>query len=190
MKPSLLITGGNSGAGKNILDYFAPNSQSVSRANGFDIGSEESRKAIVTMSLGFDIFVNHAHNGHLDGQTRLLYDVFEAWSTAKKSGYIFNTGSIATYQLSSEFKRYSVLKRSLEIANQQACKKIENGLCSFRMTLLKPGMLDSEADRQKPHWPGHGVRGQDMARMIEFCYLSPQNVLFNELVISSVKTET
>jgi NADP-dependent 3-hydroxy acid dehydrogenase YdfG len=190
MKPSILITGGSKGVGKEIADYFAPRSMSLSRSNGFDIGSVHARKEIVQKSLEYDIFINHAHNGHFEGQTSLLYELFEAWTQAGKSGYIFNTGTIATYLPQKEFKRYAVIKKALEIANQQCCKKIENGLASFRMTLLKPGMLDSENSRKNTQWQGQTLRGQDIAPLIEYLYSTPKNVLINEMVLTGVVQKT
>lgn len=187
MKPSVLITGGNSGVGLEIAEYFAPHSLSLSRSNGFDIGSIEARKKIVERSLEFDIFVNHAHNGHIDGQTTLLYEVVQAWEVASKKGYIFNTGSIVLAQAQKEFKRYAVIKKALEVASDQCCKKIENGLCSFRMTLINPGMLDTEAVRQKSHWEGNGVRGSDMARLIESLYNGPSDLLISKINMSAIQ---
>ncbi len=186
MTPSVLITGGTKGLGHEILNYFAPQSVSVSRANGFDIGTAAARAQIVQMSLEKDIFINHAHNGHFAGQTQLLYDVFEAWSRENKKGYIFNTGSFATTLPQGSFKRYSVIKHALDIANAQCCKKIENGLCSFRMTLLRPGMLDTPESRQKEHWRGNGVRGLDLAQVIEFLYKTPQDFLVSEFSVSAI----
>ncbi|MCB0367604.1 MAG: hypothetical protein H6624_20135 [Bdellovibrionaceae bacterium] len=184
--PSVLVTGGLDGVGKEICDYFAPNSMGISRRNGFDIGRPEDHRRIVELSLQHDIFVNHAHNGHFSGQTDLLYEVFEAWEKNEKSGFIVSTGSFATYMPQGGFKRYSVLKRALEIANQQCCKKIETGLVPFRMTLIKPGMLDTPASREKPHWSGNGVRGRDLAELIRFLYTGPKDLLMNEVTLSAI----
>lgn len=184
--PSVLVTGGLSGVGADLCEYFAPHSRGISRRNGYDIGNSATQLKIAELSLDYDIFVNHAHNGHFSGQTELLYRVFEVWEAQRKTGYIFNTGSFATYMPQGSFKRYSVLKRALEVANQQCCKKIESGLCRFRMTLLKPGMLDTPEDRQKPHWRGGGVRGRELAQMIESLYRSPVNLLVNEVVLAGI----
>ncbi|MFS4459354.1 hypothetical protein [Bdellovibrio sp. HCB2-146] len=185
---SLLVTGGNRGVGREICEHFGERAFSVSRTNGFDIGTSEGRRAIIEKSLNFDIFVNHAHNGHFEGQTRLLYEVFEAWQHHDKKGYIFNTGSFATYHDLKDYRRYSVVKKALQIANQQCCKKIENGGIGFRMTLLTPGMLDTEEARQKPNWPGAGLTGKSLAKLIEHLYATPSEVLVHEMVLSAVRS--
>lgn len=186
MNPRVLITGGNRGVGKGIFEHFSPDAHSVSRSNGFDIGSMENRQSIVQLSLECDIFINHAHNGHLIGQTQLLYEVFDAWTTAGKKGYIFNTGSFATYLPSAQFKRYSIIKKSLEIANQQCCKKIENGLCNFRMTLLKPGMLATDSPVSDSNWEGHRLGSEEIAPLINYLYKTPESLLINEVVLTGI----
>lgn len=186
MKPSLLITGGSTGVGKHIVDHFSPNSQSLSRSTGHDIGLAEGRRAIIEESLKHDIFINHAHNGHLVGQTQLLYELFEAWEKHAKPGYIFTTGSFATHIPPKDYKRYAVIKRSLEIAHQQCCKKIENGLVPFRMTLLTPGMLESEKEKST-QWQGHRLQGQEIAPLIEYLYNTPRTLLFNEVVLTGIQ---
>lgn len=185
-RPSILVTGGLDGIGKEVCGFFKPRSKGVSRRNGFDIGDPKAREQILELSLEYDIFLNHAHNGHFAGQTQLLYDVFAAWEKANKTGYIFSTGSFATYMPQGTFKRYSVLKCALDIANQQCCKKIEDGLCPFRMTLLKPGMLDTAASRAKSYWGGNGIRGRDIAELILSLYQSSQDLLINEVVLSAI----
>ncbi|MCB0366125.1 MAG: hypothetical protein KDD68_12090 [Bdellovibrionales bacterium] len=184
--PSILVTGGLDGIGLEICNDFAPASMGISRRNGYDLDKAEDHRRIVDLSLKYDIFLNHAHNGRFAGQTELLYEVFEAWEKAGKFGYIFSTGSFATYMPQGDFKRYSVLKRALEIANQQCCKKIESAGLPFRMTLIKPGMLDTQASREKPHWSGNGVRGRDIAELIRFFYNGPKDLLMNEVVISAI----
>lgn len=182
----ILITGGNRGLGKELFDEFQPESVSVSRANGYDIGTTEGRKRIVEKSLDFDIFVNNAHNGHLEGQTRLLYEIFEAWLEAGKQGYIFNIGSISARRPGARYQRYAVIKKALEAAHFQCCKKIENGFGRMRMTLLTPGMLDTEESRLKSHWGGNGVRGGDVAKIIRQLYGLPPDLLVNEVVLTAI----
>ena len=185
MKPSLLITGGNAGIGKYIVEHFAPRACSLSRTTGHDIGTAEGRRSIIEESLKHDIFINHAHNGHLVGQTQLLYEVFEAWEKQGKDGYIFTTGSFATHIQQKDYKRYAVIKKSLEIAHQQCCKKIENGLVPFRMTLLTPGMLEHEKETPA-NWQGHRLTGVEIAPLIEHLYHTPRTLLFNEIVLTGI----
>ena len=190
MKPSLLITGGSRGVGKEICEIWGERALSLSRTNGFDIGTPEGRQAIIEKSWDYDIFLNHAHNGHFEGQTRLLYEIFESWQSRGKKGYIFSTGSFATYHDLKDYRRYSVIKKALQVANQQCCKKLENGDIGIRMSLLTPGMLDTEEARQKPNWPGVGLSGQAFVNVIERLYSMPTNVLIHEMALSAVRSKT
>lgn len=175
-KPSVLITGGNRGVGREIFDYFAPNSLSLSRSNGFDI--KEMQEEILLRSLEFDIFINYAHNGEFSGQVELLYALFNYWKNKGKNGYIFNVGSYSSFNISKEFKRFSVLKYSLDVANRQCCKEIENNSYGFRMTNLRLGkLIQNEGET--------GVSSKDIISTIEFLWKTSPDVSYPEIVLTS-----
>lgn len=184
MSPVVYVTGGAEGLGRGICEYFGETSQSFSRRNGFDIGIEEVRQKLVTKSLDCDIFVNLAHNGHFSGQTQLLYDLFASWESKRKSGYIINIGSYSTYSVPPVFKRFAVIKHGLDVASRQCCRKLENSRLPFRITNLRPALLDIEKTRAHPQWKGAAVSSRNIAQIIEALYRSPEDLLIPEVVVS------
>lgn len=186
MSLRVLVTAGSEGIGKEIVDYFAPHGQSLSRRNGFDIREAEAREHIARLSLDCDIFVNHAFAGD-ESQTELLRIVFTLWRETRKSGYIFSTGTYGTYCSTGIDPKYIELKNKLDQVHFDFSRQIENGDLPFRLTLLRPGMLDTERSRKKPHWHGNGVRGKDYAQLIEYLYRMPGDVQISNLVIESIK---
>ena len=186
MSLRVLVTAGSEGVGKEIVNHFAPHAQSLSRRNGFDIRDSEVRNRIAKMSLDYDIFVNHAYAGD-ESQTDLLKDVFTLWRENRKTGYIFSTGTYGTYCSKGVDPQYVALKNNLDQVHFEFSRKIEMESLPFRLTLLRPGMLDTERSRQKPHWGGNGVRGKDYAKLIEYLYHMPSDVQVSNLVIESIK---
>lgn len=189
MEPLVFITGGSAGVGKEIFDHYSPRAKNFSRRTGYDIGKEDDRTRIVEESLECDIFVNFAHNGHYSGQPQLLYDIFALWEAKKKPGYIINMGTYSTYSSGQKFRRYAVVKKALDTANQQCCKKIENGLVPFRMTNLRPGMLDTEKSRQKDYWGGVGVTGDSICATIDWLVSTPGELLIPEMVLAPIQAQ-
>ena len=56
IKMKMLVTGGNRGLGKHLVDVF--DADSASRSNGFDIN--DNTHEIAALSLEYDVFVNNA----------------------------------------------------------------------------------------------------------------------------------
>ncbi len=183
-KPKCLITGGSAGIGRELTEFFAPHSCGVSRATGHDIRIASDRQKIVSLSLQHDVFVNHAF-ARDQSQEQLLHEVFAAWVVAKKSGHIFNTGTYGTYSPAGIDPEYIKLKKGLDDAHIFYCQKIKHERLNFRMTLLRPGLLDTDKSRAKPKWPGHGVRGVQIAELLLHIYNLPQEVAIEEVVIES-----
>lgn len=182
----VLVTAGSEGIGKDIVNYFSPHALSISRRNNFDIRVENVRSSIAKLSLEFDIFVNHAFAGD-NSQAELLKNVFYLWYAVKKTGYIFTTGTYGTYCSKGIDPKYLELKNNLDQTHYDLSRKVEMENLPFRLTLLRPGMLDTERSRRKPHWHGNGVRGEDYARLIEYLYRMPRDVQVSNLVIESLK---
>ena len=181
---SLLITGGNTGVGLEIFQHFQPKSKSISFSTGFDIRLPEIRTQIAEMSLDYDIFFNHAYC--LDHSQALLFEeVYQLWRKENKSGHIFTTGTYGTYAAGGIDPQYIALKSELDELHKKFVQQLKYEKLKFNITLLRLGMLDTERSRQKPHWPGHGVRGQDIVKLVEFIYTLPKHLLIDDVVCES-----
>ncbi|MGZ3726633.1 MAG: hypothetical protein ACXWQQ_12570 [Pseudobdellovibrio sp.] len=181
---SLLITGGNTGVGLEIFQHFKPHSKSLSFSSGHDIRDPEIRKQIAEMSLQYDIFFNHAYC--LDrSQALLLDEVYQLWRKNNKAGHIFTTGTYGTYAAGGIDPQYITLKSELDELHKEFIQQIKYEKLKFNMTLLRLGMLDTERSRKKPHWPGYGLQGKDIVKLIEFIYGLPKNLLVDDIVFES-----
>ena len=180
----ILVIGGSRGIGKAVCDAFNPNSLSVSRTNGYDIKNTNDRKKIAQLSLEYDIVLNHAYCGD-ESQTYMLEELITTWNTNKKCGYIFNTGSISTYYNKNDWNMYPVHKSVQDDIIKRAAKKCQNNGFSFRITNIRPGMLDTEYSRQKSNWPGSGVSGKTYSNIIEYLYNLPSCVIIPEIVLET-----
>jgi hypothetical protein len=183
-KPSLLITGGSEGIGKDVLQYFLPQSVSLSRRNDFDIRDASVRSKIAKMTLNFDIFFNHAYSRD-NSQTLLLEEVYRLWKEKEKPGYIFSTGTYGTYSSQGVDAGYVQLKIELDEKNKSLIQELKHLKLPFRMTLLRLGMLDTERGHTKPHWPGYGVTGLEVAEIVSSLYHSPLHLLVPDVVVEA-----
>ena len=116
----MLVTGGNRGLGKHLVDVFG--ADSVSRATNLDITNEQAVKLIAQQSLNYDVFVNNAFDGPPQeawanfAQTNLYMAVYDKWKDAGKSGHIFNIGSVGEHHIVAaepRFETYRVAKAAL-----------------------------------------------------------------------------
>lgn len=180
----VLVIGGSQGMGKEIVDYFSPNSKSVSRSNGYDIRREDDRKKIAKLSLDYNVVLNHAYCGDLS-QTYMLNDLYRTWVDADHNGYIFHTGTYSTYRIGTNPNLYPGIKASGDILCQQISKQCENNKHRFRITNLRLGFLDTEKSRKKPHWPGNGLKGVDVAKLMSYFYNMPPDICVPEIVLET-----
>lgn len=158
--PRILVSGGTKCLGKDLVDLFGSDSKGLGRSNGFDISNLESRIQIAKMSLEYDLFFNHAHNGSVDGQIDLLLKVFELWRENKKSGHIFVSGSVATVRESKNYKRYSVIKYLQDQVCLHLAKRARDESLPFRITNLQLGKLSKDGL--------DGIRASDILPLINF----------------------
>lgn len=181
----ILVIGGGSGIGKMVVDYFTPNSRNVSRSTGFNIMNEKSREEIVEISLEYDAVLNHAFTGEMS-QYIMLRDLYQGWKKAGHDGYIFHTGTYSTYSMQWNVNSsYPDVKISSDELARKISKQCENNKVKFRCTNIRPGMLDTEKSREKPHWKGHGVTGFDFSRVIEFLYNLPKDLCVPQIVMAA-----
>jgi NAD(P)-dependent dehydrogenase (short-subunit alcohol dehydrogenase family) len=183
----MLVTGGNQGLGKHLVDVFG--ADSASRTNGFDIN--HNTQEIATLSLEYDVFVNNAFDGPPQeswanfGQSQLYFAVYDAWKTAGKTGWIFNIGSVGeqhTIAPEPRFETYRVAKAALSHASKQGTQAFKQNLVKFRTTLITPDRLDTELSRSRPTWTGNGVSLTDISNFIQYATTVSANTVIEETV--------
>jgi len=181
----MLVTGGNRGLGKHLVDVFG--ADSASRANGFDINCNTHELAV--LSLEYDVFVNNAFDGPPQewwadfGQAQLYFAVYDAWKTAGKSGHIFNIGSVGEQHIVApepRFETYRVAKAALSHASQQGTQAFKQNLVKFRTTLITPDRLDTELSRSKSTWTGNGMALTDISNFIQYAVAVSPNTVIEE----------
>jgi NAD(P)-dependent dehydrogenase (short-subunit alcohol dehydrogenase family) len=184
----MLVTGGNRGLGKTLVDHFT--ADSVSRADGFDITKDI--KLIAEKSLDYDIFVNNAFDGPPHepwanfGQTNLLYEVYQQWKANDKQGWIFNIGSVGEKSIKEPepmFETYRTSKAALAHASKQCAAAFKNDLVKFKTTLITLDRLDTELSRSRPSWTGNGVDCQDVAEFIDYATMIKSNTCVEEIIL-------
>jgi len=181
----MLVTGGNRGLGKHLVDVFG--ADSASRANGFDINL--NTQEIATLSLEYDVFVNNAFDGPPQelwanfGQSQLYFAVYDAWRTAGKTGWIFNIGSSGEKHIVApepRFETYRVAKAALSHASRQGTQAFKQNLVQFRTTLITPDRLDTELSRSRPTWTGNGINLTDISNFILYATTVSPNTVVEE----------
>lgn len=176
-----LVTGGNRGLGKHIVEKF--DAESISKSNGYNISTDIDN--IVSYSLNFDIFVNNAFDGDFS-QTRLYYKLYEVWKNKQKNGYIINIGSSGNKTIVSpnnnEF--YRATKSSLEHASKQGTYAFRRNEVKFKTTLINFDRLDTELSRSRPNWTGNGVSLDDVTNFIELILTGQPNTCIEEVTFA------
>ena len=182
----VLVTGGNRGLGKHLVEAF--NGDSVSRSNGHDI--TQACNTIAEMSLSYDIFINNAFDGPPQeewanfGQVHVLEAVYDLWSKHNKAGYIFNIGSIGEKHIVARepgFETYRVAKAALAHASRQCTASFRANLVPFQTTLITPDRLDTELSRSRENWTGNGLNLKDISNFVKFATTLNNNTCIEEI---------
>jgi len=182
----MLVTGGNRGLGKHLVETFG--ADSVSRENGYDI--TKNIKEIADKSIMYDIFINNAFDGPPQeswanfAQTNLYMAVYDKWKAAGKAGYIFNVGSVGGKHIVSpepRFETYRISKAALEHASKQGTQAFKTNLVPFKTTLLTLDRLDTELSRSRPSWTGNGIHLNDVSNFIKFAETVSSNACIEEI---------
>ena len=182
----MLVTGGNRGLGKHLVDEFA--GTSVSRADNVDI--TQNADAIAAMSLEYDVFVNNAFDGPPQeswanfGQAQVYFAVYDAWRTANKAGWIINIGSTGNKTVVApepRFETYRVAKAALAHASQQGTAAFKSNAVPFRTTLITLDRLDTELSRSRATWTGNGVNLKDVSNFIKYARSLDPNTCIEEI---------
>jgi NAD(P)-dependent dehydrogenase (short-subunit alcohol dehydrogenase family) len=182
----MLITGGNRGLGKHLVEEF--NAVSISRTTGHDITKHATE--IAEESLKYDIFVNNAFDGPPHelwanfGQVQVLYKVFEYWKTAGKKGWIINIGSVGEKQIKEAepmFETYRTAKAALSYASKQSTASFKVNSVPFKTTLITLDRLDTELSRSRPTWTGNGINLKDVSNFIKYGRTLDENTCIEEV---------
>jgi NAD(P)-dependent dehydrogenase (short-subunit alcohol dehydrogenase family) len=182
----MLITGGNRGLGKHLVEQFA--GTSISRADNVDITCNAD--VIAAMSLDYDVFVNNAFDGPPQeawanfAQSQVYFAVYDAWKNANKSGWIVNIGSVGNKTIVApepRFETYRVAKAALEHASQQGTAAFKGNAVSFKTTLITLDRLDTELSRSRPTWTGNGIDLVAVSNFIKYAQTLDQNTCIEEI---------
>lgn len=183
---TMLVTGGNRGLGKHLVDVF--DAVSISRADNYDI--TKTVNEIAEKSLAYDVFVNNAFDGppHESwanfGQVNVLYKVYEYWKRANKSGWIINIGSVGEKQIKEPepmFETYRASKAALAYASKQCTAAFKTNQVPFKTTLITLDRLDTELSRSRPNWTGNGVNLADISNFIKYSSSINTNTCIEEI---------
>jgi NAD(P)-dependent dehydrogenase (short-subunit alcohol dehydrogenase family) len=181
----MLVTGGNRGLGKHLVEEF--NGVSISRTNNIDITRDVA--AIAALSLNYDVFVNNAFDGPPQedwanfAQAQLYFAVYDTWKEAGKTGYIFNIGSVGSKSIIApepRFETYRVSKAALEHASRQGTQAFKQNQVSFRTTLITLDRLDTELSRSRSTWTGNGIALDDISTFIRYSFTVTSNTVIEE----------
>jgi NAD(P)-dependent dehydrogenase (short-subunit alcohol dehydrogenase family) len=182
----VLVTGGNRGLGKHLVDVF--NGVSVSRADKLDITKDY--KSIAAMSLDYDIFINNAFDGPPQeewanfGQVHVLEAVYDLWSKNNKSGHIYNIGSVGEKHVVARepsFETYRVAKAALAHASKQCTASFKANKVLFKTTLITLDRLDTELSRSRSTWTGNGIILNDISNFINYTQTLNHNTCIEEI---------
>jgi NADP-dependent 3-hydroxy acid dehydrogenase YdfG len=182
----VLVTGGNRGLGKHLVQVF--NGTSISRADNLDITKDYN--SIAKMSLDYDIFINNAFDGPPQeewanfGQVHVLEAVYDAWNQANKKGYIYNIGSVGEKSIVARepsFETYRVAKAALAHASKQCTASFKADRVLFKTTLITLDRLDTELSRSRSTWTGNGINANDIANFIKYAYTLDHNTCIEEI---------
>lgn len=183
----ILVTGGNRGLGKHLVEVF--NGISVSRSeNGMDI--TKNIDEITQMSLDYDVIINNAFDGPPQeswanfGQTNLYMAIYDVWSKANKGGHIFNIGSVGEKSIvvpEPRFETYRISKAALSHASKQGTQAFKHNKAPFKTTLITIDRLDTELSRSRPNWTGNGVNLEDISDFIKYATSTGNNTCIEEI---------
>jgi hypothetical protein len=180
-----MITGGNRGLGKTLVEKF--NGDSYSRNNGYDITKDVD--CMANASLEYDVFINNAFDGPPQedwanfGQAQVYFAVYDAWKAAGKTGHIFNIGSTGSKNIIApepRFETYRVSKAALEHASRQGTQAFKQNLVRFKTTLITLDRLATELSRSRPTWTGNGIDLTDISNFIQYVTTVSQNTVVEE----------
>lgn len=182
----MLVTGGNRGLGKHLVETF--NGVSISRTNDLDI--TKHYQTIAELSLDYDVVINNAFDGPPQeewanfGQVQVLEAVYDSWSKNNKSGHIYNIGSVGEKHIvprEPSFETYRVAKAALSHASKQCTASFKASKVPFKTTLITLDRLDTELSRSRTNWTGNGVNLKAVSNFIKYARTLDPNTCIEEI---------
>lgn len=181
----VMFIGGNNDFTNEIINRFS--ADQFSRSNGYDIDHESARSSIGYKSLNYDVVILHTYTGN-NGQTLLLQEILRHWINDDKKGILIITGSIAShyinYKPNPDYWVYTAHKTSLDTLCKVASKKCIEGKYKFKISIVKPGMLDSERSRNKSHFI-NGISSKAFTDTLEHIINLPNDIHIPELILET-----
>ena len=181
-----MLVGAPIGFGENIVNRFS--ADAYSRRNGYNFNSKETRQALATKSLDYDVVIIHAYSRE-NGQFLAVQEIVTKWVTEGKKGNIIVTGSIVSYYdgyvKDPAVWEYAAQKTALDKFCKMTSKRCVLGEHKFKITVLKPGMMDTENSRKKSHFV-KGLNGEHFCDVIEFVVNLPDDVIIPEVPIEII----
>jgi len=181
-----MITGGNRGLGKYLVDELG--GDSFSRETGYDITKDYDR--LSEISLDYDVFINNAFDGPFQepwadfAQVKLLHRVATLWKKQNKNGWIINIGSVGSETVVApdpDWETYRVSKAALKHHSLQWTCAFRNNIVPFKTTLITMDRLDTPLSRSRPTWTGNGIELSDIKCMIDLVLNINPNTCIEEI---------
>jgi len=144
MKKKIAITGHTGQVGQALVTECILQGYEVmpfSRANGYDITVFPAMGKLIAAAKDCDIFVNNAYSNSFH-QVELLYRLYDAWKTKKKT--IINIGTTASgYYEHEEPWVYGTHKSALD----DACRRMqsEHNKHPLKVINIKPYYIGKES---------------------------------------------
>ena len=173
------------GLAKSIKDLF-PETVSLSRSTGYNLGKPEIRQRVVEMSLGFDVMLLVSALGDFN-QTQLLRDTVLKWQEMNHGGYIIAVGSSADTPVKGTTWVYPVEKRAL----RSYCRQLSQMVASdsppkWKITYLSPGNLHTpKQDEKLPSVPK--LDCDYVAKIIAWLIDQPRDINISELCLDQIQ---
>lgn len=182
-----MLIGGPVSFGTDIINRF--NADSFSRRSGYNIDQEPIRITLAKKSIEYDTVILHSYTRR-NSQFDMLKEMVDYWIKNDHEGHIIVTGSIASYYINHQQKNIDQWEyTSQKLALNNFCKMISKrciiGELKFKLTIINPGMLDTENSRNKPHFT-KGINGELFCDVIEFILSLPKDVIIPEIPLESI----
>jgi NAD(P)-dependent dehydrogenase (short-subunit alcohol dehydrogenase family) len=156
----------------------------ASRANGYDLCSDDGRKRFVETSHDYDVFINSAALWRFH-QSLLLEAVWGSWSERGKTGHIISIGSTADTGVRSGKWLYPIEKKALKDLNRNMTYSSIGGN-NIRVSLLSFGYLSTPKVEEK-HPTKNKISCDQAVDIIEWVLKSPPTVNINEVSVDPLQ---